>query len=81
VAKRNGQILRTPRKRHKTGANVTLAPVSPDKYVSKCTKYKVYAKCHVAKRNGQILRTPRKRNKTSANVTLAPVSPVKYMYM
>jgi hypothetical protein len=28
VAKRNGQILRTPRKRHKTGANVTLASVS-----------------------------------------------------
>jgi hypothetical protein len=51
-----------------------LAPVSPDKYVSKCTKYKVYAKCHVAKRNGQILRTPRKRHKTGANVTLASVS-------
>ena len=28
VAKRNGQILRTPRKRHKTSANVTMASVS-----------------------------------------------------
>ena len=32
VAKRNRQILRTPCKRNKTSANVTMAPVSPVKY-------------------------------------------------